>query len=181
MVDGVPTAGPRTDRYDLPPVDLLVLAQQKRWQDIDTIRAVKDVVGTGLIAGGGYEAYRYGRHQNSQDAAIAAGLLATGLLLKASSQADVRTWEMLPRTSFVIPLTLPPGQHDIAVDFGPAGQQTWRRLEAPATGEATYYFRVQRYPTPPQTWPPPAIARQSRPAGPAPQGNASDQVGSIRP
>jgi tetratricopeptide (TPR) repeat protein len=179
VVDGVPTAGPRTDRYDLPPVDLLVLAQQKRWQDIDTIRAVKDIVGTGLIAGGGYEAYRYGRHQHSQDAALAAGMLATGLLLKASSQADVRTWEMLPRTSFVIPLTLPPGPHDITVDFGPAGQQTWRHLDAPAPGaEATYYFRIQHYPTPPQTWPPPAIARQTHPA---PQSNTSDQVGSIRP
>jgi tetratricopeptide (TPR) repeat protein len=148
-VDGVPTAGPRTDKYDLPPVDLLALAQEKRWQDIDTIRAVKDVIGTGMMVGGGYEAYRYSRTGRGQDAAMAAGLLAAGLLLKASSQADVRTWEMLPRTSFAVPLTLPPGQHDITVDFGRGESQTWQHLDVPAKGEVTYYFRIQRYPTPP--------------------------------
>ena len=34
------------------PVDLLALAQDRKWQSIDTIRAVKSVVGTGLIVGG---------------------------------------------------------------------------------------------------------------------------------
>jgi len=177
-VDGVPAAGPRTDHYDLPPVDLLALAQQKRWQDIDTIRAVKDVVGTGLMAGGGYEAYRYSRTGRGQDAAMAAGLFAAGLLLKASSQADVRTWEMLPRTSFVVPLALPHGQHDITVDFGRGESQTWRRLDVPDKGEVTYYFRVQRYPGRPQTWPPPAIAAKTTPP---PQGSTANEVGSIHP
>jgi tetratricopeptide (TPR) repeat protein len=176
-VDGVPAAGPRTDNYDLPPVDLLALAQEKRWQDIDTIRAVKDVIGTGLMVGGGYSAYRYNQTQRGQDAAMAAGLLAAGLLLKASSQADVRTWEMLPRTSFVIPLALAPGQHDITVDFGRGESQTWRSLDVPPQGEVTYYFRVQRYPTRPQTWPPPSIAAKT----PAPQGGTSSEVGSIHP
>ena len=85
------------------------------------------------------------------------------LLLKASSQADTRTWEMLPRTSFVIPLTLPPGKHDITVDFPEArGQfQTWRNLEAPATGDATYYFRMGSYNQGPFTWPPPTLAGKS--------------------
>jgi tetratricopeptide (TPR) repeat protein len=164
LVDGKPVAGPRTPNYDLPPVDLLALAQEKRWQDIDTIRAVKDVVGTGLIAGGGYEAYHAARHERDrgQNAAIAAGLVAGGLLLKASSQADVRTWEMLPRTSFVIPLTLTPGKHDITVEFPELhGQfQSWRNLVAPDKGEATYYFRIQNYTQGPYTWPPPALAGQ---------------------
>jgi hypothetical protein len=161
FVDDKPVAGPRTGNYDLPPVDLLALAQEKRWQDIDTIRAVKDVVGTGLIAGGAYEGYRYGRRGKSQDAAIAAGLVAGGLLLKASAVADTRTWEMLPRSSFVIPLSLSPGKHDVTVDFeGPGGLQTWKGIEAPTKGEATYYLRMGNYNTGPYTWPPPAIARR---------------------
>jgi tetratricopeptide (TPR) repeat protein len=177
IVNGALTAGPRTAHYDLPPVDLLALAQEKRWQDIDTIRATKDILGTGLMVGGAYQAHRYNQTQRGQDAAIAAGLLATGLLLKASSQADVRTWEMLPRTSFVVPLTLPPGRHDITVDFGPEGVETWRNLDAPEKGEATYYVRVQRYNPRPHTWPPPAIAaRESKTA----QGVA-EEIGSIRP
>ena len=173
-VDGRPAAGPRTPNYDLPPVDLLALAQEKRWQDIDTIRATKDIIGTGLIAGGAYEgihAARHERHQG-QNAAIAAGLVAGGLLLKASSQADTRTWEMLPRTSYVIPLTLPPGKHDITVDFPEARQfQTWRNLEAPTTGEATYYFRMGPYNQGPYTWPPAPLAAKTQ----------DNQVGATKP
>ena len=180
-VDGKPI-GSRSANYDLPPVDLLALAQEKRWRDIDTIRATKDIIGTGLIAGGGYEAYRATDHHNhhqGQDAAIAAGLIAGGLLLKASSQADTRTWEMLPRTSFVIPLSLPPGKHDITVDFPQVrGQfQTWRNLEAPDKGEATYYFRMGNYNQGPFEWPPAALAGKSTAspsAGPT-------QVGTIKP
>jgi hypothetical protein len=173
IVDGKPTKGPP------PPVDLIALAQEKRWQSIDTIRAVKDIVGTGMIAGGGYEAYRAARHGKSQDAYIAAGLLAGGILLKASSQADTRTWEMLPRTSFLIPLTLPPGRHDITVDFPDAAghTQTWRNLDAPATGDATYYVRIQRHLPGPYTWPPPAIAQRHPPTSNA----GREPVGSIKP
>jgi tetratricopeptide (TPR) repeat protein len=180
-VDGKPVTGPRTANYDLPPVDLLALAQDKRWQDIDTIRATKDIIGTGLIAGGAYEgihAARHERHQG-QNAAIAAGLIATGVLLKASSQADTRTWEMLPRTSFVIPLTLPPGKHDITVDFPEARSQypTWRNLEVPEKGEATYYFRMGNYNQGPYTWPPPTIAPKSTSTPPPSQ----PEVGSVTP
>jgi hypothetical protein len=181
MVDGKPV-GSRAANSDLPPVDLLALAQEKRWQDIDTIRATKDIIGTGLIAGGGYEAYRAGNSRNrhqGQDAAIAAGLIAGGLLLKASSQADTRTWEMLPRTSFVIPLTLPPGKHDITVEFPEARSQfqTWRNLEVPEKGEATYYFRMGNYNQGPYTWPPPTLAGKATSASPTDR----TEVGTIKP
>jgi tetratricopeptide (TPR) repeat protein len=156
IVDG--NAQPAPGGADLPAVDLLALAQDKRWQDIDTIRAVKDIAGSALLAGGGYEAYRasrYRNHNRNQDAAIAAGLIAGGLLLKASSQADTRTWEMLPRTSFVIPLTLPPGKHDVTVEFpGTYQSQTWRDIDAPAEGDQTYYMRIQNNPRNPYIRPP---------------------------
>jgi tetratricopeptide (TPR) repeat protein len=173
IVDGKPIPG------GPPLVDLLALAQEKRWQSIDTIRAVKDIVGTGMIAGGGYEAYRAARHGKSQDAYIAAGLLAGGLLLKASSQADTRTWEMLPRTCFIVPLTLPPGRHDVTVDFPnvPGHSQTWRNITAPAEGEATYYVRIQRHLPGPYNWPPPAIAQKQPPISNAER----EPVGSIKP
>ena len=170
IVDGKPMP-PAPGGADLPPVDLLALAQDKRWQDIDTIRAVKDIAGSALLAGGGYEAYRATRYNNrhsNQDAAIAAGLIAGGLLLKASSQADTRTWEMLPRTSYVIPLSLPPGKHDITVDFPQTRShqiQTWRNLDVPAQGEATYYYRIQNQPKGPYTWPP----SSTPPAPPTPR------------
>lgn len=147
------------DRFDRFPTDLLVLAQDRRWQSIDTIRLTKSAIGTGMIAGGaGYGIYRAGSREGlrGEDAAIAAGLIGAGLLLKATSQADVRQWEMLPRSTFIIPLQLEPGKHDIEVDFGTTRgyRQLWRGLVAPEKGDATYYFRMQRFNSGPFDWPP---------------------------
>lgn len=143
------------DSFNRPTVDLLALAQDRRWEDIDTIRAVKTTLGTGLIAGGAYESFQ----RNQNDRLVGLGLLAGGLLLKGSSQADVRQWEMLPRSIFLLPLRVEPGTHDITVDFPGRGlYQTWRGLVVPPEGEATYYFHMQRHNPGPFTWPPPAVA-----------------------
>lgn len=144
------------------PIDLLVMAQDRRWQSIDTIRTIKSMLGTGLIAGGaGYGIYQSGRPggMSGSDAAIAAGLVGAGLLLKAGSQADVRQWEMLPRTVFVLPLQVPPGTHDLTVEFPDAQglRQTWRDITVPSQGEATYYIRMQRWNPGPFQWPPPPL------------------------
>ena len=154
----------------IPPVDLLALAQDRRWQDIDTIRAVKSALGTGMIAGGaGYGIYSASRRggMRGEDALISAGLIGAGLLLKATSQADVRQWEMLPRTVFVLPLRMPPGKHDVTVDFPavPGLSQTWRGLIVPERGEATYYFRMQRWNNATRNWPPPSLAGAAGPSG----------------
>lgn len=149
-----------------PTVDLVALAQERVWQDIDTIRAVKDVLGTGLIAGGAGYALA-DRHANPY---VAAGLILGGLVLKASSQADVRQWEMLPRSTFIVPLSLPPGRHDVRIDFPAvfALSQDWRGIEAPDEGEATYYFRMIRYVNGPFDWPPRAPAVAVAPGNRAP-------------
>ncbi|HZL34605.1 MAG TPA: hypothetical protein VFC78_04790 [Tepidisphaeraceae bacterium] len=145
-----------------PPVDLLALAQDRRWQSIDTIRAVKSGLGTAMIVGGA----GYGVIDRHADPYVALGLIAGGLLFKATSQADVRQWEMLPRTTFLLPLTLPPGKHDVLVDFPaiPGLRQEWRGLDVPAQGDATYYYRMQRDNPGPFTWPPAATAQA--PTGP---------------
>jgi tetratricopeptide (TPR) repeat protein len=147
-------------RYDLqganiPPIDLLAIAQDRKWQSIDTIRTIKSVVGEGLMAAGAVEgirgAYGSGSAQR-RDLIAAAALAGAGLLLKASSNPDLRQWETLPRTTFVIPLTVPPGTHEVRVDFPSGHNQTWRNLPVPAEGEATYYFRMQRWISGPFEW-----------------------------
>jgi hypothetical protein len=131
------------------------LAQDKRWQSIDTIRTIKTVLGTGLMAAGAYQGLKHDPNYGA-----AAALIAAGLLLKMSSQADVRQWEMLPRTTFVVPLHLSPGKHDITVNFPPGYSstypqaQTWRNLVAPSEGEAVYYFRMSPWIHGPFDWPP---------------------------
>jgi tetratricopeptide (TPR) repeat protein len=146
------------DTLNVPPVDLLALAQDRKWQSIDTIRAVKSAIGTGMLIGGGIEGMRglseHGGRQRT-DLLVAGGLLAGGLLLKATSHADVRQWEMLPRTTFILPLKVPPGRHDFTVRFpGTDVYQSWRGLIVPEHGEATYYMRMQRWNEGPFIWPP---------------------------
>jgi tetratricopeptide (TPR) repeat protein len=139
---------------DSPGVDLLALAQDRKWQSLDTIRTLKSAIGTGLLGVGTYQVAA-GEHNKTQGVGL--GLIAAGLLLKATSQADVRQWEMVPRSTFVLPLEVAPGTHDVIVEF-PGSHQTWRGLVVPAKGEATYYFRMQKYNSGPYNWPPPAYA-----------------------
>lgn len=145
LVDGKNTGDPASFE---PTIDLLAMAQDRRWQDIDTIRAIKSTLGTASLIGSGVMAGKglseHGSDQ-SRDLAIAAGLAVAGMALKASSQADVRYWEMLPRTVFVLPLHVDPGKHDLTVDFPnvPGLRRELRDLVVPEQGEATYYIRMQ--------------------------------------
>ena len=155
-----------------PPVDLLAMAQDRKWQSIDTIRTVKSALGTGLIVGGAVTgmdaAYNRSGSRQRDNMIVAGALVGAGLLLKATSQADIREWEMLPRSTYVIPLKVPPGTHDVTVEFpsyryaaSGSVRQTWRNLAVPARGEATYYMRMQRWASGPYDWPPPAIVHQT--------------------
>lgn len=144
-----------------PPIDTLEMAQDRRWQSIDTIRLAKSIAGTGLIAAGAYQGMK-----RDSDPGLALGLIAAGALVKASATGDVRHWEMLPRTTFILPLRLPPGRHDITVSFGSESRlsQTWRGIVAPEQGEATYYVRINRINDRPHDWPPPALRTADTPA-----------------
>jgi tetratricopeptide (TPR) repeat protein len=161
-----------TDPFAHPPVDLLAMAQDRKWQSIDTLRAIKSAVGTGLLIGGGIEGIRGANGSGARqrtDLMVAGGLAAAGLLLKATSQADIRQWEMLPRTTFVIPLHVQPGTHDVTVEFpGLYGgvRQTWRHLAVPESkgAEATYYFRMQKWNEGPFDWPPGSLKTPARDA-----------------
>ncbi len=160
--DGRPldTAG-----VNAPLVDLLDLAHDTRWQTIDTIRTVKSAVGTGLIAGGAVTSLAA---RNRTTGEVGLGLLAAGVLLKATSQADLRVWDTLPRSTFAIPLSIPPGTHDLAVTFPAFGgqRQVWHGLVIPPSGEATFYVRMHRYEANDQQWPPSTLTGWPEAAGP---------------
>jgi hypothetical protein len=71
---------------------------------------------------------------------------------------------MLPRTTFVIPLRVDPGSHDVIVEFpGMYGgvRQTWRHLAIPEKGEATYYIRMQKWNEGPFDWPPESLHKDA--------------------
>jgi len=127
--------------------DTLALAQEGKWQDIDTIRKTKAVIGTGMMAAGtGVAAYALSQG-DSGTALVGLGILAAGALVSASSQADTRSWEMLPRTVYVVPATLPPGEQEITVQVGGATPQTLKAnlhsgTKNGAKADNVLYFRV---------------------------------------
>ena len=145
-----------TNGFDAPLVDTLALAQDTRWQTIDTIRTVKSVLGTGLIYGGAFTTLA---SRNRDTTYVGLGVAAAGLLLKATSQADLRVWDTLPRSTFAVPLSIPPGTHDLTVTFPTFGgqRQVWRGVTIPATGEATFYVRMHHHEVNDQPWPPPTL------------------------
>lgn len=116
IVDGKAATEPL--RFDT--VDTLALAQDQKWQDIDTIRTTKAIIGTGALVGGG-AVTAYGAQQgDATTALIGVGIMAIGAAVSASSQADIRYWEMLPRTVYVLPASLPPGDHSLQINIGGA-------------------------------------------------------------
>lgn len=124
-------------------VDTLALAQDKRWLTMDTIRETKAVVGTGLMAGGLLVANN-GMNQDSAGTALAGlGVAALGAALAASSHADVRYWEMLPRAVYVIPTALPPGSNTLRVSIGGVSTAPFTVTIAPHSTCNVFYVRLR--------------------------------------
>jgi tetratricopeptide (TPR) repeat protein len=101
----------------VPTIDTHVMARQRPWQTTDTYRAIREVTGTGMMIGGVVVLDQGLRKKNEDAALVGAGLIGLGALLSASSRPDVRQWEMVPRTIYLVPLELPPGTHDISVSL----------------------------------------------------------------
>lgn len=78
-------------------------------------------------------------------AIVGGGLLLLGLLTSAS--ADVRYWPTLPSTVQVLAVDVPPGKHDVVVEFLDASGRVLPSLsqrttaEVPARGESWFLFR----------------------------------------
>jgi tetratricopeptide (TPR) repeat protein len=89
----------------------------------------------------------HGRHQDAaRTQAIVGGALLLASLLTSTS-ADVRHWPTLPSTVQVLTLDVPPGAHDVVVEFLDASGRVLPQLsqritaEVPVGGESWYLFR----------------------------------------
>lgn len=127
-------------------VDTLAMAQDQKWQDIDTIRKTKAVIGTGaMAAGAGVTAY--GADRGDAGTALAGvGIMALGAALAASSQADLRYWEFLPRTVYVIPAHIDPGTHNVQVNVNGHVSPPFNatiRPKVPNGPDTVLYLRIQ--------------------------------------
>ena len=123
-------------------VDTLALAQDKRWLTMDTIREAKAVIGTGMMVGGAAAVDNGAYNNNGTEALIGLGVAGVGALLAASSQADTRYWEMLPRTVYVIPAKLPQGNSTVQVSAGGAGSPPFT-VNMTGNTLRTFYVRLR--------------------------------------
>lgn len=101
------------NRLDI--VDTWTLAQHPRWWSLRSLRETKRVLGDVLtMAGTGAVVYGTNSNDdNSKDKALIGGILAilAGQALATSSQADLRYFDALPRTVYMVPLNLNPERH----------------------------------------------------------------------
>ena len=139
MIDGQPVPAMQTAM-----LDTLAMAQDQKWQDIDTIRKVKAAIGTGAMAAGSGMA-AYGANRGDSRMMLAGlGVALAGAAIAASSQADLRYWEMLPRTVYVIPATIAPGEHQLQVQAGASVTVPFSATIRPGTeGDSVFYVRLR--------------------------------------
>ena len=131
----------------VPAIDTAVMAQQRRWQTVDTFRAIKEVTGVGMMYGGVVVLDQGIRRDSGDAAAAGVAMIALGALLNATSSPDTRQWEMVPRTYYIVPLDLSPGTHDITVSLPDAFgygeiRHTFRNVPVYADEETALYARM---------------------------------------
>ncbi len=108
------------DRMDV--ADFHLLSQHTRWWSLRSLRESKKAIGDILtIAGTGAVIISQGDHDdNRRDKVLIAGLAAilAGQMIASSSSADLRYFDVLPRTVYLVPLNLSRGSHTISLSFG---------------------------------------------------------------
>ncbi len=142
--------GKLVDGNRMPLIDVAQLAQNPKWWSPETSRVIRSTTGSVLL-GGGLTAAAIGSSVGGRggDTAALAGLGAAlaGAALKASSHADTRHLETLPRSVYMIPMLLGTGRHNVHFQFIPDSRSsgTWHDLVAGTVKRpAVYYLRMHR-------------------------------------
>ncbi len=128
-------------------VDFLALAQHPRWWSLRSLRETKRGIGEVLkIAGTGALIYgSVSTDDNSKDKAALAGLaaLALGEMVAQGSAADLRSFDVLPRSVYLVPLQLAPGPQTVAVSLPNRNRSAVRHFIQPGfKTPAVYALRL---------------------------------------
>ncbi|MFW5652665.1 MAG: hypothetical protein ACOC0P_01355, partial [Planctomycetota bacterium] len=123
------------------------LAQHPRWWSLRSLRERKRAVGDFLqIAGTGAALYgAVSSDANTADKALLAGIgaILAGSALAQSSAADARYLDVLPRSVYLVPLSLPPGPNTLRLATQPGLDETVRHQIRPGQdAPAVYYVRL---------------------------------------
>jgi len=88
-------------------VNLRRIAAKRKWQTLDTIRYVKGFLSSGIAV-----------QQLQATGALERSILnVVGTALGAGVSYDIRHWELMPESIFVLPLALAPGSHTLKIIY----------------------------------------------------------------
>jgi len=145
--DGNPVSTDLPDRLDA--VDFDALAQHPRWWSMKSLRETKRAVGD-ILTAAGTGAVIYGsvsKDDNAKDKALLAGIaaIAVGQAIASWSAADLRYFDVLPRTVYLVPLQLEPGPHTIRLSLPNQNLDSVRHFIMPGYDTlAVYAIRLEK-------------------------------------
>lgn len=146
-------------RAELPMVtDLNQMALDHRWNNLEDVRIAKSVIGDLALLGGGITLIEGARRRDGTLAIIGAGVLAAGVFMKATAQANTDYCDVFPQRLYVaaIDVTRPGTDLSLEITGQPVMRATLLNLAPPiGPGAAFHYLRapVQRDLSPPAEMP----------------------------
>ncbi|MFZ4574716.1 MAG: hypothetical protein ACOYN0_09985 [Phycisphaerales bacterium] len=131
-------------------VDVAELARDHRWNNLEDVRRAKSLIGNALMVGGAAVAIGA---EDDQAKLAGAGAALAGLLLKASSKADTRYNEFLPRSVYVAAINVTKVDSTVGVqlDNRPGTRMLLPAISPPSDGTPVRLVYA-RLPTEPAGW-----------------------------
>jgi len=122
--------------------DVNRMARSYLWRNGEDARVIKSYTGTGLAVAGGVVLSQGIKHDSAGTAVVGAGLIAAGLLLKASAGADTRFVRVLPQRLYVVPLDVTEPDITVRLQVGanPSAQLYVMGLQPPTGGQAALRY-----------------------------------------
>lgn len=130
--------------------DVNVMAQNLMWNNLEDVRKAKSFLGNAMLIGG--TAVAIGASDNDAKW-VGLGVAIAGLLVKASAAADTRYCELLPRSIFLVPMTIFEPGSTVVLDIpnDPASRMVLTDLKPPPPG-VPVQLRYVRLPPHPGPW-----------------------------
>ncbi|MBS0195965.1 MAG: hypothetical protein JSR77_04330 [Planctomycetes bacterium] len=144
VAGGAPVVGPQA-------CDVNAMAAKLMWNNLEDVRRAKSLLGNAMLIGG--TAVAIGSNDDTAKWA-GLGVALAGLLVKASASADTRYCEFLPRSVYVVPVTIT--QPDCTVSVSVAGDTgsgiVLTDMNPPRQDQRMQLRYVRLPPTPNQPW-----------------------------
>ena len=102
-----------------PVTNVARMSRDHRWINFESIRRLKALIGEGLVMGG--VIVTSGNEHNTSNQLAGAAMILSGILLQASSAADLRHNPLLPAAVYLAVVDLPPGAGELVLRFPDRG------------------------------------------------------------